>query len=66
MPSDSEPGVGAGQFASIRNLSDHFKLVDPAWLSETVKSRGFRMVHETTRPLASGKAFWMVMFARVA
>ena len=66
LPSDSEPGVGAGQFASIRDLSDHFKLVDPAWLSETVKSRGFRMVHETTRPLASGKAFWMVMFTRVA
>jgi hypothetical protein len=66
LPSDVEPGVGAGQFASIRKLHEGFALVDPEWLTATLKTRGLRMRFETRHPLASGKGFWMGLFERVA
>lgn len=55
--------VGASPFPSIQNLKSHFSLFRPAWLRESLASRGFRLTHHSTRALPAGKAFWAGIFA---
>jgi hypothetical protein len=64
LPSEIEQGVGTSGFSSIQNLKSHFSLIDPTWLSETLKTRRFRLVHETRRSVPAGKGFWMGIFVR--
>jgi hypothetical protein len=63
LPTESGQTVGASQFSSIQNLKSHFSLISPAWLHESLAVRGFRLIHETTRALPSGKDFWMGLFS---
>ena len=64
LASDREPGVAITGFGSIRNLEADFGLVDPKQLRTALEQRGFRLTHETRRPLPSGKGFWMGIFRR--
>jgi Methyltransferase domain len=64
LPSETEHGVGATAFPSIQNLKDHFTFVDPVSLRGLLEQRGFCLRHETRRALASGKSFWMGVFAK--
>jgi len=66
LPSESEQAVSPTAFPSIQNLKSHFSLISPAWLKDTLESRAFRLTHHAHRPLVSGKAFWMGIFARSA
>lgn len=63
LPTESGQTVGASQFSSIQNLKSHFSLIDPAWLCESLGGRGFQRIHQTTRALPAGKAFWMGIFS---
>jgi SAM-dependent methyltransferase len=63
LPSETEPGVAATEFASIQNLRGEFSLIDPAWFGAAIEGRGFRLIHQTRRELPAGKAFWMGIFA---
>jgi hypothetical protein len=62
LPSQSEPGVAATPYPSIQKLSDHFSLVDPSSLCETLAGHGFGLVSEQRYALPRGKAFWAAMF----
>lgn len=62
LPTESVPAVTPSQFSSIRDLKPHFSLISSAWLSESLAGREFRLTHQTTRPLPTGKSFWMGIF----
>jgi hypothetical protein len=64
LPSDTAPGVGKSQFASMQILTAGFTMIDPTSLRATIEARGFHIVHESRRALPAGKAFWMGIFAR--
>ena len=64
MPSETEQAVSPTAFPSIQNLKSNFSLISPGWLKDTLDSRAFRLTHHAHRPLVSGKAFWMGIFAR--
>ena len=64
LPSPMAAGVGASPYSSIEQLKPGFSLVDPEWLRETLAARGFPLVQQTLRPVASGKSFWMGIFER--
>ena len=64
LPSESTGGVSPTPFASIRNLADHFALIDPASLREELQRRGIGLEHQTRRELPGDKAFWMGIFSR--
>jgi hypothetical protein len=64
LPSDTEPNVSKGTFASMQILSAGFVMIEPASLRDTIKARGFRTVRESRRALPAGKAFWTGIFAR--
>jgi Methyltransferase domain len=63
LPTESGQTVGASQFSSIQNLKSHFSVISPSWLRESLAVRGFRLIHETTRALPTGKGFWMGLFS---
>ncbi len=65
-PSSSTHGVSPTGFASIQNLKDEFRLIDPEWLSEQLAARGFTLAQQLDRALVSGKAFWMGIFRKSA
>ena len=62
LPTESGQTVGTSQFSSIQLLKAHFSLIGAAWLCESLTRRGLRLVHQTIRPLAAGKGFWMGIF----
>jgi SAM-dependent methyltransferase len=64
LPSASEAAVGDAARPSIQALRQSFRSIDPASLSREIEGRGFRLVRQLRRPLASGKAFWMGLFER--
>ncbi|HEY3741931.1 MAG TPA: hypothetical protein VGL53_18900, partial [Bryobacteraceae bacterium] len=64
LPGESEPHVGASAFRSMQELKSHFNLISPDWLRETLAARGLRLVYESRRTVAGGKAFWMGIFAK--
>ncbi len=65
LPSESEPGVGATGYASIQALRAGFQLVDPAHFQRMLAPRGFRLQHEQTELVGSGKALWLAIFERI-
>jgi hypothetical protein len=65
LPAEGGRNVGASPFASLQRLKDHFTLIDPEWMQETLEERGFQQVHEDTRVLPAGKKFWVGIFQRL-
>ncbi|MCL5746520.1 MAG: class I SAM-dependent methyltransferase [Acidobacteria bacterium] len=63
LPTEVEQGVGTSPYSSIQALRRHFTLIDPAQFREALESRGFRLERQEKHSLASGKAFWMGIFA---
>jgi SAM-dependent methyltransferase len=64
LPSRCETAVGKSPVESIQRLSSHFSLIDPVLLGKKVREGHFRLIGETRRSLAAGKAFWMGIFTR--
>ena len=65
MPSALEPQVGASPFPAISKLASDFSLVNPDALITQLATRSFEWVHQSTRPLPAGKAFWLGIFKRM-
>jgi hypothetical protein len=66
LPSTTEPAVGSSAVASVQAQRESFHFIDCAALGQTLGARGFRFVRSAHRPVASGKAFWMGLFARTS
>lgn len=62
LPAEGGQAAVESKFASIQNLESHFSLTAPAWLCETLARRKFPLIHQTTRALTAGKAFWAGIF----
>jgi threonine dehydrogenase-like Zn-dependent dehydrogenase len=62
LPSESQTGVAPTPYASLQSLKETFQHIDPAWLVQTLATRGLHLKSETRHPLPSGKAFWMGLF----
>ena len=60
----TEHNVGSSGVASVEAARDHFVLVDPEWMTETLVGRGFRLEHTHLRGVPGGKAMWFAVFAR--
>jgi SAM-dependent methyltransferase len=63
-PGSTEHNVGASGVASVQAARDAFSLVDPDWMKETLRERGFELLHETRREVPGGKAMLLLLFAR--
>lgn len=63
-PSDIERDVGVSPFPSIAKLAADFSLVSPDALTAQLASRDFALMHQATRSLPAGKAFWLGLFKR--
>jgi hypothetical protein len=66
IPSESAQPVSSTPFASVQSLKSQFSLVDAGWVRCALEGRDFRLIHQVTRPLVSGKSFWMGIFQRAA
>jgi hypothetical protein len=64
-PSNAEPNVAPSQYTAMQTLSEHFRLVEPDNLCQTMKLRGFELQYETRRALRAGKGFWLGIFRRL-
>jgi hypothetical protein len=64
LPAHAEQAISTTSFPSILTLKDGFKLIEPASLQRKLNRVGFRMVHETIRPVPRGKGLWMGIFER--
>jgi len=66
LPSVLEREVGTSPFPAISKLASEFSLVNPDALITQLATRSFEPVHQSTRPLPAGKAFWLGVFKRMA
>jgi hypothetical protein len=66
LPSVLEREVGTSPFLTISKLSSEFSLVNADALAGQLATRRFEPVHQSTRPLPAGKAFWLGIFKRMA
>jgi hypothetical protein len=64
LPGDSTSRVAPTEFASVQKLASDFALVDREGFVALLAERRYEPVRQDTRPLPSGKAFWMGIFAR--
>lgn len=64
LPSDVQHAISPSPFVTMRGLGRDFAFVDRDGFIRTLGTRGWRVHHETTRPLPGGKAFWMGIFDR--
>ncbi|HEX3748094.1 MAG TPA: methyltransferase domain-containing protein [Bryobacteraceae bacterium] len=64
LPSTTEPAVGNSPIASIQAHRNSFHFVETDAFTQELESRGFHLIRSTTRPLPSGKAFWMAYFRK--
>jgi hypothetical protein len=64
LPSPTQADVAPTEFATMRSLDGHFRLVNPAELHDAMQSLGFSLRHQTRYDLPSGKAFWLAIFGR--
>lgn len=64
LPSDAQSAVAPTPYPSIQSLKESFQHIDPAWLVNTLATRGLQLESETRHPLPSGKAFWHGIFKR--
>ena len=65
LPSAGAREVGSSPFATISKLAGEFSLVKPEDLISQLLSRGVKLVQQSTRPLPSGKSFWLGIFTRM-
>ncbi len=63
LPGSSENAIAATAFASVQKLASDFALVDREGFVAILTERRYVLVRQDTRPLPSGKAFWMGIFA---
>jgi len=63
--SNAEPNVAPSQYPAVQTLSEHFRLVEPDYMRQTMELRGFELQHETQRALPAGKRFWLAIFRRL-
>ena len=66
LPSTAAHEVGPSPFPAMSKLAGAFSLVNPDGLTEELMTRGLELVHHATRPLPSGKSFWLGIFKRTA
>ena len=64
-PGNAEPNVAPSQYPVVQTLSEHFRLVEPDDMRQTMKLRAFELRHETQRALPAGKGFWLAIFRRL-
>ena len=64
LPSETAQGIGVSPFPSLQRLKSVFKMTEPAWLIDTLRARGFALVHEAKQSLPAGKSFWLGIFRR--
>jgi methyltransferase family protein len=64
-PSNANPNVAPSQYTAMQTLSEHFRLVEPDNLRQTMKLRGFELQYETRRALRAGKGLWLGIFRRL-
>ncbi|MBL8216722.1 MAG: class I SAM-dependent methyltransferase [Bryobacterales bacterium] len=62
LPSRSQAGVAPTGFASIQNLKENFRLIEPSEFCSVVSAMGLALVRERECALAGGKSFWMGIF----
>jgi hypothetical protein len=53
-------------YASMQALAESFSLVDVSRFRALLEKQGFRLLNEELRPLPTGKALWLGVFASVA
>jgi SAM-dependent methyltransferase len=63
-PGTTEQNVGSSGVASVQAARESFALVDVEWMIDTLKGRGFGLVHTDQREVPGGKAMWLGVFAR--
>ena len=63
LPDRQQQNVTPTVYASMQNLAGSFSLVDPSYFRGVVEKRGFQLVKEELRPLPTGKALWLGVFA---
>jgi hypothetical protein len=56
--------VGPSPFLAISKRAGGFSLVNPQDLTRKMVARDLELVHQSTRPLPSGKSFWLGIFKR--
>jgi hypothetical protein len=66
MPSPTEEGVAVTRFQSVQLLRDSFALIDVSQFCRMLDEKGFHLIHQEQRPLPSGKALWLGIFAHRA
>ena len=64
LPSTVAHDVGPSPFPAISKLAGGFSLVNPQDLTRKMVARDLELAHQSTRPLPSGKSFWLGMFKR--
>src|SRR5262245_20954238 len=62
LPGAGAREVGSSPFVTISKLAGEFSLVKPEDLISQLLTRGVKLVQQSTRPLPSGKSFWLGIF----
>jgi len=65
LPDHQQQNVTATAYASMQTLAESFSLVDASHFRGVLEKRGFRLVQEELRPLPTGKALSLGVFASV-
>ncbi len=66
LPSEQTAGVAPTPYESIRALSPHFRLIEPAHFDEAVARHGFERISETRHELPGGKAFHAAVYRQTS
>ena len=66
LPSTTEPAVGNSTVASVQAHRNSFRFIDVDALTAELARGGFTPLRSKTRPLPSGKSFWMGFFKRAS
>ena len=64
LPSGVDQGVSVTRYASMQTLRHDFALIDVPRFCGTLDERGFDLMEQEDRPLPTGKALWLGIFAR--
>jgi len=64
LPSEDEQGVTATSYKSMQALKRDFSLIDRGQFQRLLEPKGFELVKQEYRLLASGKALWLGVFVR--
>jgi len=63
LPEGEHQNVTPTSYPSMRTLAGSFSLVDVSRLRALLENRGFRLLNEELRPLATGKTLWLGIFS---